>query len=229
MPRGRASLMALLWSLLCLRSASAGAGTAAEAPFSPEEMDRLEHGELLTRPTHEHVGNTPLLGGTSWQVIDRPPEAVWSVLLDPAQLPRTLPQVTNAQVLSENGSDRVLYLEHGNALVRVSYCLDVHIEGAARRITFKVDESRPHDLRTGAGFYWVRPFGLGKTLLIYGVLADLGDRFVASLIRPNVQEWLMKVPLLIKRVVERETKSQSDTRQLGMNGNPRWFSQSENG
>jgi hypothetical protein len=202
MPRERLPLTLCVWGCMCCSSAFAQVGNEAESRFSQAELSRLERGELLTRATSERAGNTPLTGGTSWQVIDRPPDAVWSLLLDASQYVRTLPQVSRALVVEERGPDRTIYLEHGNALLQLSYYLKIRVDAPSRRITFRVDESRPHDIHSGAGFYWVRPYGAQRTLLVYGVLADLGDRLLAVLMRANVQEWMMKVPWLIKRVAE---------------------------
>jgi hypothetical protein len=136
-------------------------------------------------------------------VIDRRPEEVWSVLLDPAQYPKTLPQVTRAAVVRDIGAERTVLIEHGNRFVQLSYYLNVQVDLERRRIRFRIDESRPHDVRSGTGFYLVRPYGRDRTLLVFGVVADIGDRFLAELLRDNVQEWTLKVPWLIKRVVER--------------------------
>lgn len=172
--------------------------------FTADEMRRLAQGELVSRATSERTANdAPMIGGTSWQVIDRRPDDVWSLLLDPSQYPRTLPQVTHAEVVHEAWPERTVFIEHGNGLLHLSYYLAVRIDPGARRISFHVDPSRDNDIRSGTGFYLVRPFGKDKTLLVYAVLADIGDQFFAALMRANVQEWILKVPWLIKRVAER--------------------------
>jgi hypothetical protein len=62
---------------------------------------------------------------------------------------------------------------------------------------------RPHDLRAAWGFYNVRPYADGKkTLLAYGVMADIGMGPVGALIGDDVHEWLLKVPWTVKRFVE---------------------------
>jgi hypothetical protein len=180
----------------------ASAGDPSQADFSPDELRRLERGELVTRRAARRPGRPALMGGTSWQVIDRPPEAVWALLLDASQYHRTLPQVMRAEVVRDSGDERTLLLEHGNALLQLSYHLAVRVDPNARQINFRVDESRPNDIRSGAGFYLLRPYPSRKTLLVYGVLADVGDRFFVQLLRADVEEWMLKVPWLVKRVAE---------------------------
>jgi hypothetical protein len=200
-------LCIVLSGLPWFESARASGGDPSQDDFSPDELRRLEQGELVTRPAVTRPGRPALMGGTSWQVIDRSPDAVWALLLDASQYPRTLPQVVRAEIVQDSGVERTLLLEHGNALVQLSYYLSVRIDPRAHQINFRVDESRPHDIRSGAGFYLLRPYANQKTLLVYGVLADIGDRFFVQLLRANVQEWLLKVPWLVKRVAESKPRA----------------------
>jgi hypothetical protein len=84
-----------------------------------------------------------------------------------------------------------------------TYYLSVHMHEERGEITFSVDERRPHDLRAAWGFYSLRPYADGKkTLLAYGVMADIGTGMLGSLLRNDVHEWLLKVPWTVKRFVE---------------------------
>jgi hypothetical protein len=84
-----------------------------------------------------------------------------------------------------------------------AYYLTVRIYEDRGDITFSVDERRPHDLRAAWGFYTVRPYADGtKTLLAYGVMADLGVGGLGALIRDDMHDWLLKVPWTVKRFVE---------------------------
>src|SRR5690349_1759264 len=107
--------------------------------FTAEELQRLERGQLLSRSTAERTERGPLIGGTSWQVIDRPVDEVWNVLLDPDQYPRFLPQVTRAEVIRKTADERIVQISHGNSLLQIGYYLDVRIDAEARRISFRVD------------------------------------------------------------------------------------------
>jgi hypothetical protein len=193
--------------------AIADAGAAGDE-FSADELVRLERGELLQRRATSERGDLRLIGGTSWQVIDASPDAVWRALLDTAHYPRMLPQVSEAKLVRQAGEDRTLYLRHGGAIAPTSYYLDVHVERATRSITFHIDESRPSSIRAASGFYSLRPYR-GRSLLVYGVMADIGDGLLSAVFRPTVHDWMMKVPLLVKRFVEgsgRELYSMADAR-----------------
>jgi hypothetical protein len=56
-------------------------------------------------------------------------------------------------------------------------------------------------VRAAWGFYNLRPHGEG-TLLAFGIMADIGDGLLTALVRPQVHEWMMKVPWMVKRFVE---------------------------
>ena len=42
----------------------------------------------------------------------------------------------------------------------------------------------------------------GKTLLAYGVMADIGGGFLMGSMRDSVHEWMLRTPWMIKRFVE---------------------------
>lgn len=199
---GMRTATAALVALSLLGPAVAWAGMAGDADFTPQELRRLDLGKLVERRVIQHRGELRLMGGTSWQVISASPDAVWEALLDTAHYPRMMPQLSEARIVVDAGADRTVFMRHGNSIAQKSYYLAVHLDRVQRDITFRVDESRPRNIRAAWGFYAVRPYASGKALLVYGVMADIGDGLVAALFRSSVHEWMMKVPWLVKRFVE---------------------------
>jgi hypothetical protein len=174
----------------------------AAGDFTADELQRLAHGQLVERRTTLERGDLRLMGGTSWQVIDAPPDSVWRALLDTGHYPRMLPQVTEARLVREDGDHRTLFLRHGSGVAQTSYYLDVNVDSAQRGMTFHIDETRPRSIRAAFGYYGVRAYPGGRSLLVYSVMADIGDGLLTALLRSTVHEWMMKVPWLVKRFVE---------------------------
>jgi Polyketide cyclase / dehydrase and lipid transport len=172
--------------------------------FTAEEWKRLDAGQLVLRPVSRTQGRQRLMGGSSWQVIDAPPEVVWRALLDTPRYNRMMPQVLEARVVRAADNQRTVFLRQGTeGLVEAKYYLRVNVHEEKRDITFAVDDEMPHDLlRAAWGFYTVRPYRDGKTLLAYGVMADIGGGVVASLMRHNVHDWMLRTPWMVKRFLE---------------------------
>jgi len=172
--------------------------------FTAEEWKRLDAGQLVLRPTTRTQGELRLMGGSSWQVIDATPEIVWRALLDTPRYHRMMPQVLEARLVRARDNQRTVYLRQGaEGLLEAKYYLRVNVHEEQRDITFAVDDKMPHDgLRAAWGFYTVRPYGQGKTLLAYGVMADIGGGMVAGLVRHNVHDWMLRTPWMVKRFVE---------------------------
>jgi hypothetical protein len=195
-------------SLCAIGAAASGlprparAGTDTQPQLSAAELQRLGEGELVERRLFREQGELRLMGGTSWQVIDAVPEVVWQALLDTPYYDRMLPQVAEARVITDAGRNRTLFVRHGRGLLQTSYYLDVQLDHQRRDMSFRVDTSRPHGIRAAWGFYAVRSYAEGKTLLVYGVMADIGDGLGTMLLRGSVHEWMMKVPWMVKRFVE---------------------------
>lgn len=194
--------------LACALVLAHGPAIARDAPseLTRNELRRLERGELVVRPSTERRGELRLIGGTAFQVVSASPDVVWQALLDTPYYRRMLPELQQAEVVRETargtGQTRIVSLKHGRGPAITSYFVSMQIDPHKRDIAFRLDETRPHDIRAAWGFYTVRPHGAGKTLLVFGVLADPGDGVLKTVLRPAVQEWALRVPWMVKRFVE---------------------------
>ena len=195
-----AQVLAAIAAVVLLASA-AYAGTGRD--LSQQERASLEAGALVSRPQAERRGSLDLIGGTSYQIINAPLRVVWSALLDTQYYPRMMPQVMEAKLVASQDGERTVFMRQGAGPLERAYYLSVRVNEAQGDISFRVDERRPHDLRAAWGFYNVRPYADGnKTLLAYGVMADLNVGLLGSWLRDDVHQWLLKVPWTVKRFVE---------------------------
>jgi hypothetical protein len=53
----------------------------------------------------------------------------------------------------------------------------------------------------------VRPFQNGRAILTFGILADVGTGLLAGVARPQIHEWMLRVPEIIKGYVEGSGRS----------------------
>lgn len=166
------------------------------------ERRALDEGELIMRRVERRRGAARLLGGTSWQVIEAPPGTVWRALLDTSSYRHTLPRVDHARLLERKKRRRVVYIEHRAGLLRASYALKLRLDAEARQIRFELDDSHPSSVEDAWGFYRVLPYGKGRSLLVYGIMADIGEGLLAGLVRSTVHEWMLKVPMLFEKHIE---------------------------
>lgn len=196
---------------MSLLSAVAYAGNGGSRELSQEERASLDKGALVQRPRVERRGSLDLMGGTSYQVIDAPLKVVWNALLDTDHYHRMMPRVLEAKVVRDDthtqdapgDRERTVFMRQGAGPFERAYYLNVRVYPDRGDITFSVDEKRPHDVRAAWGFYTVRPYAGGtKTLLAYGVMADLDVGGIGVFVRDDMHDWLLKVPWTVKRFVE---------------------------
>jgi ribosome-associated toxin RatA of RatAB toxin-antitoxin module len=166
------------------------------------ELARLGRGELVVRPAAERRGRLDLMGGTSWQVIDARPEVVWSAILDTQHYRKMLPRVLEARVVTHAGDERTVFVRQGVAFVQTTYHLKLKIDATKADVRFALDDTRPHAIEAAWGFFSVRPHRGERTLLTYGIMADIGSGLIALVVRDTVQEWMLRTPWMIKRFVE---------------------------
>jgi hypothetical protein len=198
-------IVAVILIAICV-ALTVGHGLALAAPtrrpLTADERTRLSRGELVTRPLIERRGSLRLVGGSSWQVIDAVPSVVWQAVLDTQRYHRMLPRVKFARVVNETPQQRTVFVRHEVGVVDISYFLKLKTYRDRHDVTFVLDETRPHDIRAAWGFYSVRPYGNGRTLLSYGTMIDAGDGLIATLSRGQVRAWSLNVPHMVKRFVE---------------------------
>ena len=185
-----------------LHGAPAFAENVARKPFTSDERARLLAGELVTRPVTEQRFALRLIGGSSWQIIDAPPDSVFRALRDTRNYPRMLPAVSGAELVSEHADLRRVRIDHKKGPIGISYRLALRVDPRRRDVGFKLNDAMNSGARAAWGFLTVHAHGKGQTLLAYGVMADPGDGLIVGLARGVIQEWLLRVPEQIRKFVE---------------------------
>ncbi|MCA9615177.1 MAG: hypothetical protein H6721_08340 [Sandaracinus sp.] len=185
---------------------------AMRSPLSDAERAQLDRGSIVLRRVRERRGPLTLIGGTSFQVVDLPPSAVWRALHDdPDHIRRMLPQVHSARQLREEANLRVMHFEHRVGVVRASYAMRFQYDDTQKAVLFQLDESRPHTIRAGWGFMRVRRWGENQTLLSFGAMVDVGEGLISGLVRPTLHEWILKIPWTLKQYVEGAGRSRYES------------------
>lgn len=196
-------LAALLVAIACLYPQNgASALTSDSRAFTAEEEQLLRSGELVVRPTDFVRNGARLMGGLAWQVVRASPERVWRAMTNVRAYPRFLPAVQEARFVDLSGGDQRLFIRHKMGFVAASYFVLANQDAASNRVKFKLDRSRPSDLRDAFGELRVSPYPGGRSVVSLAILADVGEGLIAGLVRKNVHEWMLRVPAQLKKFVE---------------------------
>ena len=194
----RAGLIAACVLLAFVRTVAAQTDPA----FTAQERSKLAAGDLVTRRLNMQRTGNSLLGGTSWQVIDAPLDVVWQALHDIARYPKTLPAVSEARLAARQGDHRIVNIRHRLWPFGVAYFLSIHSDLGTRTIDFALDDTRPRDIESAVGFVRVVRYDDKRTLVAFGVLAVVGHGIIASVTRPIIQTWMLRVPSTLKKFLE---------------------------
>lgn len=198
----RTGLGALAFTL-AVAAATLGAAPRAEAQ---KELTRAEHaalarGELVTRPREREYGDLKLVGGVSWQVVDLPPDAVWRAVTDYSNYKRFIPVAIESRITHGDHKSSIVRIRHARGPVDASYSIRITPNHQTRTAEFKVDKTKHHDIREGWGYFGVAPYGTNKTVVTFGIFADVGEGIIAALVRPKAQEWMLRVPAELRKFV----------------------------
>ncbi|MCA9606835.1 MAG: hypothetical protein KC619_14615, partial [Myxococcales bacterium] len=125
--------------------------TAAAQDFDRAERRELERGEPVRRPRTQHRDGHELVGGTAWRVIPRPIGEVWRGVEDSDHLCRMLPECVEQRVVDPGAARRVMRFTHEYGPIRASYHVRMELHADAHDVSFRLDRSRPNDVREAWG------------------------------------------------------------------------------
>lgn len=182
---------------------------AESREFTPQEQQLLDSGKLVKREVSRQRGSQHFFGGTSWQVINANPDQVWKVINDERTYGRLFPYVVKVKLLSREGASRTVYMEHASGPFHVSYALKGHADNKRRDLTFELDNSRSWDIESAWGFFTVRPYGNGKSILAYGVMLDIGPGLLRGLLREKIRGSMLHIPRDVRKYIQKRYPPQT--------------------
>jgi hypothetical protein len=188
---------ALLLSLALTIPAQAQEATE----FSADERRRLLAGELVRRNISRREGANDLFGGASWQLVRAPIEEVWELVNDPRVYPHLIPSLREARVIEEDGATRLVYMRHDYQIMTTAYYARMQVDEENHSLRFRLDTSRPHDMRAGRGFISLSRYR-GHTIVAWGMLADIGAGMIMQVFGPFLNEWLLLPPRCVRDELE---------------------------
>ncbi|MBN8616368.1 MAG: SRPBCC family protein [Deltaproteobacteria bacterium] len=192
------SMLAAMASIAC----ALGVGAQERASgFTREERARLDQGELVIRP-HVADAREPWMGGTSFQIVDRPVAEVWRALEDLPAYRHMLPGTSQTRDDGLDRGARVLYVQQSQLGVSASYSLRLRHDAHAHRVSFELDRDRPHDVEDARGFLEIRSYQRTRTVLTWALRAVLGMGAMEPMVRGLVEPWLLRVPETAKHYLE---------------------------
>jgi hypothetical protein len=194
--------------------APARVARAAEPGLTRGESERLARGETVVRAQDFERGDRRYVGGVTYALLDTSAAEVAALLEDVDAYRRVLPRTKSARLVADDGRDRFIELQQGNALVQAEYTLRVRREprgpGAAQEYRFWLDPSRPHGIDDAWGFFRLEPLsgpgGEPRVLLTYAVLVDVGPGIVRDFFEERLRAALLSVPELVRRHVALRTR-----------------------
>lgn len=194
------SLLFLAAALLCVAGAGAQQEGGSSDGFTASERRQLASGRLVARRTVRRRGQRELIGGNAWQVVDQPTQVTWRALTDADHYGAMLPAAEEARVVAHSPGTRVVRISHAVGLIHARYHLRMQYDHERHDIAFRLDRQRPNDLRAAWGFLNVQPFedDAERSLISYGVMADVGGGMLGGLVRGELHDWLLRVPETVR-------------------------------
>lgn len=198
----RPGIAALSSMVCCLTLAAHGSAEPRASALKVTERDAIVAGQRVERPITFTTGDGSYVGGVAYQVVHSPPEEILTALLDAANLPAMLPRTQSAKVVSVDSGLTRIELVQGAAPFLARYTIVVQPSADRSELRFWLDQRAPHDIRDVWGFFRVKPFGRGRTLLSVGAAVDLGGSLLRPLFDAKVTQAVLSSVTGIRDFVE---------------------------
>lgn len=188
-------LMATLALALVSLAAPAAAVSGANA-LTPGDCDRLAHGESIVFKQALRRGDRRYVGGVAYALVDASADDLAKLLASPDGWRRVLPETRSVRWMGSDAGDRLVEMTHGTPFLHATYSLRVRRTG--RLMRFWMDPTRPHDIEDVWGFVRAEPAAGGRTLIVYGVLIDMGPGLLRDLFEDTVRDAALSVPQRVR-------------------------------
>lgn len=196
-------------SLVCvatvflLSTASFGAGAFAPSGLTARELTRIEKGGVVLKANDHPAGDgTSSARIKAYCVINRPPDAVWAIMLNYQKFPEFMPRLEKVEVLEKTqGTMKVTETVHVPLGV-INYTIDLIFRPAQRTVSWTLDKSRQHDIADTSGTWEFLPYSQGRTMLRYSTTVDSGMFVPRFLEDAMIKQDLSNALLSLKRRVE---------------------------
>jgi carbon monoxide dehydrogenase subunit G len=173
----RVKVIPLVWaaSVFLFSTASFGAGALATSGLTTGELTRLEKGGVVLKTKDHHIADgTSSARIRAYCVINRPPDAVWAIMLNYQKFAEFMPRLEKVEVLEKTqGTMKVTETVHVPLGV-ISYTIDLIFTPAQRTVSWTMDKSRQHDIADTSGIWEFLPYSQGRTMLRYSTTVDSG-------------------------------------------------------
>jgi hypothetical protein len=193
----------LALALVVVGAVVLGTRAARADGLTRDETARLGHGDTVIREQTLERGERRYVGGVTYTIVEANAGELSSMLEDVEAYRRVLPRTKHARFVGAEGSDRLVELVQGNAVVEAEYTIRVRRTG--NEVRFWLDPGYPHGIDDAWGFFRMDPFngrdGEPRVLLTYAVLVDVGPGIVRELFEERVRAALLSVPQRVRRYV----------------------------
>jgi len=148
------------------------AGNVRAVDFSTKQLARLEAGKSVKKPLAE-AGANGVYGGAGFALIDAPPEVVWNAIQDWGSYDEIYPKTIEARAVQRRGEQTLVRMKLGHELLSVTYYVEVDTDRSRWQISYRLVDSKPHDLDEVRGYWRLFPQQDGRTLVAYIALVKV--------------------------------------------------------
>jgi hypothetical protein len=157
--RSKVKSLMLAAFVVLLPAASLSAGQSATTGLTADELARMENGGVVVKAeTYPPGDDTRAARMKAYCVVNKPPDALWAVMLNYQTFHEFMPRLERVEVLEKTKDTMKVTQTVRGPLGVISYTLDLIFKPAQRTVSWALDKSRKHDIADTFGVWEFLPY-----------------------------------------------------------------------
>jgi len=172
------------------------------AGLTEKQIGDLEEGETVMIKLDADEGKG-YIGGTSYGLMDHDIDKAWSAIQDPKVYPKIYPTTLESELVEAQGNKSIVKMVQGNQVVNATYYLQYKSYPGKYKLTWKLDDTRPHDIADCRGYFRFSRYEDGRTLMKMTTVLDLGNAAVEKLFGDKIAKGILKMPKKFRKFLDK--------------------------
>ena len=204
-------MIRLMPALLLLPSlALAGPVEELDACLTPENLERLDRGELVVyKKGGKNEDGSSRAFGRVLATINRPKDDIWQLLINDEEHLKFQPHLVSVERYETQEGDAGIKQTVRVAFKSFTYHFIEKHDKEGGVLTWRLDKSKENSIRDTEGSWVVRPHGDGRCIVMYTLAVDSGTSFPKFIETILFNKDLPNIVKSMKKYLEDQEKDQS--------------------
>jgi hypothetical protein len=172
--------------------------TAGAKGLSKQQVKELESGSVVMVKLDED-GGKGFIGGSSYALLKEDIDKAWNAIQDAKLYAMIYPTTMESKEVYKKGNNSLVKMVQGNKLAKATYYLDYTAEPDQRKLSWKMNQKKPHDINDSRGVIQFTEYKDGRTFMKMTCVVDLGNDVIEKMFGDKIAMGLLRLPMKFRK------------------------------